>query len=79
MFRPVDKVVKDDTVKIDPFSNNHNAPLMDALKVLLEDDAAIDENLLNMNRMLEDIDYLQMQSQLLFESGSSAGRSLQGY
>ena len=41
--------------------------------------AAIDENLLNMSRMLEDIDYLQMQSQLSFESGSSAGRSLQGY
>ena len=39
--------------------------------------AAID--LLNMSRMHEDIDNLQMQSQLSFESGSSAGRSLQGY
>ena len=48
-------------------------------QVVLNWKEALHENLLNMNRMHEDIDYLQMQSQLSFESGSSAGRSLQGY
>ena len=47
--------------------------------VVLNWKEALNENVLNMNRMHEDIDNLQMRSQLSFESGSSAARSLQGY